>query len=204
MKIRVYYSDGVFRGGFIDLAGYSLLKFRMWPGRPQPGCKEFLIDTSGHGEPVYEGCWYLIRESSTPEIEGPSGDEFDLNSHATILTSIEVEAWFMRHDLKPPPDVIELARQFDGEFPNYEMPQEDSPLDVPMLTEAQLEVWSFLDGKALAAKELGKLVVGGPLSEDAIRKRVQAIGRTGRTIAWKRSRGYYRPDSPPPDLRESC
>ncbi|MCH8270794.1 MAG: hypothetical protein IH985_06240 [Planctomycetes bacterium] len=201
--MRVYYSDGVFRGGLMDMAGYSALKFRMWHGRPQPGCREFLMDISGHGKPVYEGCWYLIRQSFTPNIEGPSGDDFDHNSHAYHLTSVEVEAWFVKHDLKPPPDVIELARRFDGEFPDDDTPPKETPPIKPMLSEALLEVWEMLEGKALTARQLGDLVRGKPISEDTIRKRIAAIRRTGLTVVWKSTRGYYRLDSPPPDLRES-
>jgi len=68
-----------------------------------------------------------------------------------------------------------------------------------LLPERQLEIWDSLKGKCLSAKELGKLF---GLSEENIRKHIQAIRkkRGQNAIENTRSRGYWRLDSPPPDI----
>ena len=67
-----------------------------------------------------------------------------------------------------------------------------------LLSDRQLEVWDLLKGKALSAKELGKSL---DLSAENIRKHIQAIrNKHGqKAIENTRSRGYWRPDDPPPD-----
>ena len=68
-----------------------------------------------------------------------------------------------------------------------------------LLPERQLEIWNSLKEKCLSAKELGKLF---GLSEENIRKHIQAIRkkRGEHAIENTRSRGYWRPDSPPADI----
>jgi biotin operon repressor len=64
------------------------------------------------------------------------------------------------------------------------------------LTDAQLEVWESLKGRALTGKELAK-----PLrkSEANVRNLVMRINDAGYRIVNQRGRGYFRPDQPPPD-----
>jgi DNA-binding CsgD family transcriptional regulator len=68
-----------------------------------------------------------------------------------------------------------------------------------LLSDRQLEVWDSLEGKCLSAKELSK---AQDLSEENIRKHIQAIRkkRGQNAIENTRSRGYWRLDSPPPDI----
>src|SRR5262245_23590893 len=94
MKIRVYDSDGVFRGGLLRTE--SLQTCRTWNGPPHPHYVEIMSDISGHGEPSYEGSWFLLQMSKTPQISGSRAcdDEFDSDSHAIRVTSREAVRWF--------------------------------------------------------------------------------------------------------------
>ena len=75
--------------------------------------------------------------------------------------------------------------------------EDDRQPELSLLPPAQNEVWSLLGNQALSAKEIGGKVIGGPISEDAIRKRIASIGKSGRTIRHQPGLGYYRPDAPP-------
>jgi hypothetical protein len=79
MKIRVYDSDGVFRGGLFNTRKYNAMSCRMWHGFPNPNYREHLIDINGLGKRSSKDSWYLLRESRHPEMSGPSdgSDSFD-------------------------------------------------------------------------------------------------------------------------------
>lgn len=49
MKIRVYDSDGVFRGGLLETERLS--NCRTWNGPPHPRYGDVLGDISGYGDP---------------------------------------------------------------------------------------------------------------------------------------------------------
>ncbi len=68
-----------------------------------------------------------------------------------------------------------------------------------LLTDAQREVWDALGNGPVTGKELAVEILGKHSAEDSIRKRIQAIRRSGRRIEHKAGVGYYRPDAPPPD-----
>lgn len=66
-----------------------------------------------------------------------------------------------------------------------------------LLSERQLEIWDLLKGQSLVAKEIGKEL---DLSDENIRKHIEKMRKKlGKDcIKTRRSRGYYRPDAPPP------
>ncbi len=70
-----------------------------------------------------------------------------------------------------------------------------------LLSERQLEIWDLLEGRSLVAKELGDKL---GLSDLNIRKHIQEIRkkRGKDCIKTQRSRGYWRPDAPPPGYKE--
>lgn len=72
----------------------------------------------------------------------------------------------------------------------------------PLLSERQLEIWNSLAGKCLSAKELSKSL---DLHDENIRKHIQAIRKKFGQEAIKntRSRGYWRSDAPPSDMRDN-
>ena len=67
-----------------------------------------------------------------------------------------------------------------------------------LLTDDQRAVWDRLKGRAASGKELAVEILGRSTNEDAIRKRIGRIRRTGRIIANRRGLGFFRPDAPPP------
>jgi len=71
-----------------------------------------------------------------------------------------------------------------------------------LLSERQLEIWDLLEGRSLVAKEIGKEL---DLSDVNIRKHIQKMKKKlGKDyIKTRRSRGYYRPDAPPPGYIET-
>lgn len=68
------------------------------------------------------------------------------------------------------------------------------------LTESLQPVWDLLDGRFQTSKDLAKKLLDDPTKQDLIRKRVDAIRKTGRDIKTFTGFGYYRPDAPQPDL----
>jgi len=97
----------------------------------------------------------------------------------------------MREEYRLPDDLNEFA-DISSSARNTDVDLQDLPL-----TEALKEVWDLLDGQILAAKDMAKCVQGAPVSPGAIRKRIEAIRKTGRKILTVRGAGYYRPDAPP-------
>lgn len=203
MKISVYDSDGVFRGGLLRSGRFA--ECRTWFAPPHPHFLEYLGDISGYGEPTYEGCWFIIHRSRNPVITGSKecDDEFDEASYATKVTSLEALNWFKGKIYDPPEDLVLMAKEYvksNGASANREG-EEKQEIQMP-LSEALQEIWDLLEGKALLGKELARLVAGGPVSQDSIRKRIVAIRTTGRSIVNKRPFGYYRPDAPPEELKD--
>ncbi len=199
-KIRVLYEDGEFRGGLLDLDSHNWRTCRTWPGRPRRGCSESMMDTSTFKRSIYEGCWMLIRMAEEPDIQcaAPDGtDGVDVAAHALQVSERSALAWFRDQGITAPEDLVEWVRQ---RSPELEAEPSEGTADAgEPLTTAQLEVWGLLKGRAMTAKELSAELPGAP-GEDAVRKRVESIKRTGRDVASRPGRGYYRPDAPPDDL----
>lgn len=189
MKIRIRYADGVFRGCFLDLRKYSGIHSRTWWGRPQPGCLEYLLDISHADEAAYPGCFVLVRLAHHQDLSGPEGDAFDANSHAIVLSPAGVLLWFESQAMEPPPEVVQMARAYRGDFPG--MFDSDPPPSKPF-TRAQQEIWDALAAGPADAVALSKKILGRN-SPDAIRKRIQDMRRDGRKIGHDR-RGYFRLD----------
>lgn len=73
------------------------------------------------------------------------------------------------------------------------------PSDGLPLTDDQRVIWDLLKGRSLTACQiLRELDPNSGISEEAIRKRISAIRKSGRRIENDRgARGYYRPDALP-------
>ena len=201
MKIRVYNSDGVFRGGLFKTERVS--GCRCWHGPPHPHHQEIMVDISGHGEPSREGSWFILRISKTPEIvESADGRaEFDGDSQAICVTSIEAKRWFKNSIYETPPDLLELARAFEARGVEDDS---DEPAEAhEPLTEIPKQIWDLLNGAAVPGKELAMRCYGDPRKASAIRKHIETIRKTGRTVDTRRGFGYFRPDSPPSELAAS-
>ena len=183
MKIRVFDTDGIFRGGLLTTDDIGLDN-RKWPGTPRPDHAETLIDLSSDKT----GYWFLLRISHTPDISGSKecDDEFDANSYALRYSPEEASHWLKENGYDPPPDLVEQA---------------NLTASIKPLPERQEEVWNWLNGRILSAKEIATDVYGDYTKEDAVRKVISAIRGAGREIPHV-SRGYYRPDEPPPDLAD--
>lgn len=203
MKIRVNDSDGVFRGGLFKTE--RLLKCRTWQGPPHPHYVELMVDISGYGEPSYEGSWFLLQLSRNPDISGPSdgSDDFDDASKAFCITSREAARWFKNSIFETPPDLLELAKAFKGRGADDDVEVGSNDGNRP-LTPAQQKIWDMLEGKAMLGKELAQAVYGDVKRAGAVRKQIEGIRKTGRTIDSKRGFGYFRPDAPPSELGVSA
>lgn len=68
MKIRIYRSDGVFRGGLFKTHIYDEGGCRVWYGPPHPHYGEQMIDISGHGNPSTKHSWFILQFSRDPDI----------------------------------------------------------------------------------------------------------------------------------------
>lgn len=200
LKIRVEYSDGVFRGGLLKLNS-AQLHCRMWRGNPHPHFSEWMMDYSGHDNPSHEGSWFLLKMATKQDLSGPPCDQFDSNSFGIKLSPPEAVRWFRRHDYSVPPDLCDLARTFKKR--GDEGDDNDQLLPVGTLTPQQQRIWDLLQNKAMIGKELAKEIYNDPSCSTAIRKHIEAIRRTGRTVSNQKPFGYIRPDALPPELAES-
>lgn len=99
-KIRVYYPDGVFRGGLLKMWRLSRVHQRVWDGPIHPHEREFLWEVS-------PGEWYQLFLASDPEISGPpdGSDPFDATSRAVALEPPDVIRWLRNHGFEPPQDL---------------------------------------------------------------------------------------------------
>ncbi len=202
MKIRICDSDGVYKGGLFKTDSFNEMTCRVWHAPPNPNYDECLIDISGHGNPSYEGSWLVLQVSKHPDITGPldGSDDFDANSKAVRVASKEALKWFKDKVFAAPVDLVRLAKRYrpldaalDGEI--NQLTDADAPLP-----DGQRKVWDLLKGQALTAKEISAKLAEEreEVRDEAVRKRIEQIKESGRTIFNKRGTGYYRPDAPPP------
>ncbi|MCC6425178.1 MAG: hypothetical protein IT435_00010 [Phycisphaerales bacterium] len=110
MKIRVYDSDGVFRGGLFKTHCYNARNCRVWHAPPHPHFDESLIDIAGHDNPCEPTSWYRLQIAHVPDLIGPAdhSDDFDANSKAYRITPVEAGAWLERCGFTKPTDLIRL------------------------------------------------------------------------------------------------
>jgi biotin operon repressor len=200
MKIRVYRSDGVSKGGLFKTSAFNDGNCRVWYGPPHPHYLEQLIDISGHGNPSTEYSWFILQFSRDPDITKGSEeeDDFDGASQAIRVTPVEAARWFDRGVYSAPTDLLELARGYDPSSFDWRSEQEYEPL-----SEALQEVWGLLEHRSITGKQIAIELLHDPSQEDSIRKRISDIRKTGRTIDNRRGEGYFRPDAPPKGMGDS-
>ncbi len=114
MRVRVYDSDGVFRGGLFRVSAYDPLRFRRWHAPPHPHYSEMLIDIAGMDEPSYEGSWFRVYISKNPEVEGEGSDSFDASSFANSFSCAEARDWLHRYGYAVPEDLQRLCESGGG------------------------------------------------------------------------------------------
>ncbi len=194
MKIRVFDSDGVYRGGLFKTDCFNGMTCRMWHAPPHPDYREALIDIAGKDSPCREQSWFRLQFARVQDISGPSdgSDDFDANSTAYRITPTEAAMWLDRHGYYRPPDLIALMVQLGQQSGGATSNAAAAPLP-----DAAKEVWDALAGKVLSAKQLARALRS---NEDAIRKRIAVLKRAGCAVANRRGAGYYREDAPPPGL----
>lgn len=82
MKIRVRYSDGKFRGAFMDLERFDRNRDRAFDGAHDQNYFEYLWDLREPGdEPTG---WCTLHLARDPVLEGPAGDEVDTSSRIAL------------------------------------------------------------------------------------------------------------------------
>lgn len=189
MKIRVFDTDGVFRGGLLKLHMIGL-KDRKWAGVPHADYEETLIDNSAD----QTGSWFLLRMSHTPDISGSKecDDEFDANSHALSYSLEEAARWLKENGYDSPPDLAKQVNSTEGGDGNGQVTTLSTPLPA-----RQAMVWNLLAGRSLLAKEIAREAYNDYTKESAVRQVIRAIRHTGRKIVNRKLQGYFRPDSPP-------
>ena len=183
-KIRIFGPDGKSEGlvepGYFQKSRdgeeefIQFKWFRIWRGNPQSPCTEILYRQEWQDEDTsIKPSYFLLYRYNN--------DYFTDDDYGRSLTRQQAAEWLIKERYDLPDDLADVDTQ------NLPLP------------EAQQEVWNFLEGKILATKDLVKLVLGKPdVTEEAIRKRIEAIRKKGYKIELKPDVGYYRPDAPPP------
>lgn len=151
---------------------------RRWTGRPRAKHRETLLQWK-HSWGIR---YYLLIHF---------GSDLTDDDYVRETSAQDAATWLVdeRYDL--PPDLTAITPVPDREPPT-------KALGPRPLSTAQQEVWDMLAGNALLAKEIAARLTGHA-SEDAIRKRIDAIRKLGRKIDNRPGLGYYRPDKPPLD-----
>jgi biotin operon repressor len=194
MKIRVYDSDGEYKGGLFKAKSFTASNCRTWQGPPHPHYSEMLIDIAGKGIPCHEGSWFRLQLAAVPEISGPpdGSDDFDDNSRAYRISASEAAAWLERNAFPIPADLREFIRGETGALAGADGGSVAGPLP-----DGMAEVWAALQGKLLTAKQLGQAL---GITAEAVRKRIKQLNERHHAVKNTRGAGYYRPDAPPPEL----
>lgn len=225
MKIRVFDSDGVYRGGLFKTKSLNAINCRMWHAPPHPNYRESLIDIAGKNNPCDDSSWYRLQLAAVPDLSGPpdGSDDFDANSRAIRISPGEAADWFDRHGFPRPPDLTELLGQI-GTPSHADRSANGQPAPgtaaratstgtagtpapvaggmtggaaaaLAPLPDGARAVWEALAGKVLSAKQLAQQLDS---NEHAVRKQITALNRLGRAVQNRRGAGYFRPDAPPP------
>jgi hypothetical protein len=110
MKVRVFDSDGVYRGGLFKTHAFTAMNCRYWHAPPHPTYTEHLVDIAGLSKPCRRDSWFLLRLAKTPELSGPPDgrDNFDAASQAFRIKPEEALTWFQRNGFEPPTDLVRL------------------------------------------------------------------------------------------------
>jgi biotin operon repressor len=156
---------------------------RRWPGKPRPQ----------HFETLYQ--WDLSEGGLLYFILIHFDHEFTEDDYAQQVTPQHASVWLRDDGYELPNDL-----KAEGNGSNVNNISDAAGADrMAPLPQAQQEVWDLLENCALTGKEIASKVVGGPASDDSIRKRIEAIRKSGRKIDMQRGLGYYRSDAPPPE-----
>lgn len=109
VKMRVYDSDGVLRGGLFNTEVFNRMSARVWDGPPHPDYRQELYD-------IGSGSWYLLHLSRNPVTSGATetSDLLDEDSRATRVTATEALLWFKETPLVPPADLVKQVE--DDEY----------------------------------------------------------------------------------------
>lgn len=189
MKLRVIGEDGKYKGGLLEVAHPIILEEHCWEGSRVPGYSEFLL--------LKLGRWWLVQLSHNPDWSGSelTDDLFDSHSEARALTPQHAMKWCANQPFDPPQLLLDdLARR--GVIPDVAVAL-TSCSSADLLPPALQEAWHLLEHSAMTAKQMGQVVAGGPIGEDAIRKRIAELNRRGFRVINVRGQGYIRPDAPP-------
>lgn len=114
MKVRVFNSDGVYRGGLFRTDVYCTPDYRSWEGPPNSEYYESLVDISGVGNPCQARSFIKLRISRNPEIHHFGEDEndyCDAASQAWRVTPTEARDWLTRNGFTVPDDLKALLAQ---------------------------------------------------------------------------------------------
>lgn len=194
-KIRILNREGISRGLLVIASsvymrgqGDKLIRYgeRTWPGKPR----------EKHYETLYQ--WKESDGELTYFVLIHFGHEFTENDYGQEVSRSDAALWLLKEGFNVPDDLKEYA---NTPLAAKSLVVERNPGFLPPpLTEALQEVWDALTNRFATAKELAKEILDDALKGDVIRKRIQAIRKTGRGIGHLASLGYFRPDAPPPEL----
>ena len=158
-------------------------------------CEEMLDDINNCQESIEEAVL------SKPEQGNSSSKEIDESFYDDMTSIFHKRLKRICTQLK----IYYLPKILTASHPliNNKEPQLPSKKELEtILSERQLEIWNLLENICLSAKELGPKL---HLAPEYIRKHIQGIRNclNENAIKTKRSRGYWRPDAPPPDCMSS-
>ncbi|MEM6260401.1 MAG: hypothetical protein AAGI37_19165 [Planctomycetota bacterium] len=117
MKIQVYESDGVYKGGLLKLDVFNAMTCRMWHAKPDPSLQESLIDISTfEGTPSRYSWFRLSLPKRQPNGPWPAleDDEFDPDAQAYRLSPKEARQWLEAQGFTPPEDLLKICNSGDS------------------------------------------------------------------------------------------
>jgi len=193
-KIRIYGPDGKSQGliepGYFRKTNHGEEEFRRyewfrtWFGKAQGTYTEILYQQKLQDEDgSLDYSYFLLYRFDR--------DNFTDDDYGRSLTRQQAAEWLIQEKYDLPDDLREFV-----EIANITKNINENSQDLP-LPDSQQEIWDLLENHIFTAKELATRVLGAPISDEAIRKRIQAIRKSKRKIEYKRGVGYYRPDAPP-------
>jgi hypothetical protein len=160
---------------------------RTWRGKPR----------ERHSESLYR--WKWSDGALTYFVLIQFGREFTDDDYGQEISNQDAAKWLMEECYELPDDLKGHAQvQINANLPVGE--RVPGILLAP-LTDALQETWDKLEYRFATAKELAKEILDDALRGSVIRKRIEAIRKTGRGIGHLGNLGYFRPDAPPPGFQ---
>lgn len=183
-KIRVYDTDGEFRGGLFKLHVHTRLNSKVWDGAPHDEYSEVLMD-------IGDRQWFLVQVARKPEYQGPedSPEEFDAASRAIRYSDGDAARWFRRNGYDIPEYLAAVVGAADL-APATVARQAIPPL--PRNIRAIFELLCGLPaGEALNSREIvGKLAKSKVTISDSNVRKLISEHREALQIQTSRA-GYY-------------